>query len=65
MNGVFANYDDEPVERIIRRFNKVVDKAGVLSEVKNRRNYEKPSERKRREHSLSVFRGTKNRSDAV
>lgn len=38
----------EPVERALRRLKKKLDKEGTLKELRNRRHFEKPSERKRR-----------------
>ena len=37
----------EPVERMIKRFNKKVKRSGVLEEIRDRRFYEKPSKIKR------------------
>lgn len=41
--------DNESFEKALRRFKRKCEKAGVLSEVKRRRYYEKPSERRQRE----------------
>lgn len=38
----------EPVDRALRRLKKKLDKEGTLKELRNRRHYEKPSEKKRR-----------------
>ena len=35
--------DGEPFESALRRFKKAVEKAGVLSEIRKREHYEKPS----------------------
>ena len=40
---------DEPVEVLIRRFNREVSKAGILTELKKREFYEKPSLRRKRD----------------
>ncbi|MCX7770612.1 MAG: 30S ribosomal protein S21 [Proteobacteria bacterium] len=40
--------DGEDFERLLKRFKKEVEKAGILSELKKREFYEKPSERKKR-----------------
>lgn len=37
----------EPVDRALRRLKKKLDKEGTLKELRNRRHYEKPSEKKR------------------
>ena len=42
--------ENEPFEAALRRFKKSIEKEGVLSEVKKREHYEKPSvKRKRKE----------------
>ena len=41
-------YDDESFERAIRRFKKKCEKAGILSDLRKHRHYEKPSERRKR-----------------
>ncbi len=38
----------EPIDRALRRLKKKLDKEGTLKELRNRRHYEKPSEKKRR-----------------
>lgn len=43
MPGVFLNEDDYNFDIALRRFKKQVEKAGVLSEMKKRQHYEKPS----------------------
>ena len=39
---------DEPIERTIKRFSKKVKKEGVIEQYRDRRYYEKPSDRRRR-----------------
>jgi small subunit ribosomal protein S21 len=39
---------DESFESALRRFKKKIDKEGILKEVRDRKHYEKPSERKRK-----------------
>ena len=42
--------DDESFESLLRRFNKKVQQGGILSEIRRRESYEKPSvKRKRKE----------------
>jgi len=41
MRGVKVN-EDEPFEIALRRFKKHCERAGILSEVRNRQFYEKP-----------------------
>ena len=40
--------DDENFERALRRFKKKCEKAGILSDLRKHRHYEKPSERRKR-----------------
>ncbi len=40
-------HDDENFERALRRFKKQCDKAGILSDLRKHRQYEKPSERRK------------------
>jgi len=46
----------ENVERMLRRFKRVTESAGILAEMKSRRSYEKPSESKRRAFKDAVRR---------
>ncbi|MDR1241937.1 MAG: 30S ribosomal protein S21 [Deltaproteobacteria bacterium] len=43
MPGVYLNDDDFNFDIALRRFKKQVEKAGILSELKKRQHYEKPS----------------------
>ena len=45
----------EPVERALRRLKKKIDREGTIKDVRNRRAFEKPSERKRRKMKASKF----------
>jgi small subunit ribosomal protein S21 len=47
MNGIFVR-DGEPFDKALRRFSKTCEKAGVLSDIKRYRHYEKPSEERKR-----------------
>ena len=38
----------EPIDRALRRLKKKLDKEGTLKELRNRRHFEKPSEKTRR-----------------
>jgi len=40
--------ENESFEKALRRFNKTCMKEGILSEVRKRQHFEKPSERKKR-----------------
>ena len=39
---------DEPFEVALRRFKKKIEQEGILREVRDRKHYEKPSERRRK-----------------
>lgn len=39
---------NEPIEAVLRRFKKQCEKAGVLSEIKKREYYDKPSVKKKK-----------------
>ncbi|MBG0776458.1 MAG: 30S ribosomal protein S21 [Desulfovibrionaceae bacterium] len=43
MPGVFISDNDMSFDVALRRFKKQVEKAGILSELKKRQHYEKPS----------------------
>ena len=45
--------DDENFERALRRFKKKCEKAGILSDLRKHRHYEKPSERRKRKASAA------------
>ncbi len=59
--------EDEPIEVAIRRFKKQCEKAGVLSDVRKREFYEKPSVKRKkkaiaaRKRSLKRVGGDKRR----
>jgi len=47
-------HDDENVERALKRFKKKCEKAGILSDLRRRRHYEKPSERRKRKMNAAA-----------
>jgi small subunit ribosomal protein S21 len=47
MNGIYVR-EDEAFEKALRRFSKTCERAGILSDIKKYRHYEKPSEQKKR-----------------
>lgn len=49
-------YDNEPLERAMRRFKKKFEKAGILNDVKKRAYYEKPSVEKRVRRAKAIKR---------
>lgn len=40
--------ENESFEKVLKRFKRIVEKEGILTEVKRRQFYEKPSEKKKR-----------------
>jgi small subunit ribosomal protein S21 len=51
--------DNESIENALRRFKKKIQKAGILSEVKRRERYEKPSVKKKRKQEAAKKRRVK------
>ena len=51
--------DGEPFEGAFRRFKKACEKAGILSEVKKREHFEKPSVRKKKKSIAARKRALK------
>ena len=45
----------EPVEKALRRLKKKIDREGVLTDIRDHRHYEKPSERRRRKMKVARF----------
>ena len=45
----------EPVDHALRRLKKKIDREGTMKEVRTRRHFEKPSERKRRKMKVARF----------
>ncbi|MBU1887660.1 MAG: 30S ribosomal protein S21 [Candidatus Omnitrophica bacterium] len=43
----------EPLEKALRRFKKKIEREGILKQLKTRKHYEKPSEKKRRRQRAS------------
>ncbi len=40
--------EDEPFEKALRRFNRIVEQEGILSEIKKHQYFENPSEKRRK-----------------
>jgi len=51
--------DNEPFEIAIRRFKRACEKAGILSEVRRREFYEKPTQERKRMKAAAVKRTQK------
>ena len=47
-------HDDESFERALKRFKKKCEKAGILSDLRKHRHFEKPSEKRKRKLSAAV-----------
>lgn len=45
----------EPIDRALRRLKKKVDRENTLRDVRAKRHFEKPSERRRRKMKVSKF----------
>ncbi len=52
-------FEGEDFERLLKRFKKEVEKAGILSELKKREFYEKPSEKKKKKLKAARRRALK------
>lgn len=52
MTGVRVK-DGESFESALRRFKKMCERAGILSEIRKREHYEKPSEKKKRKAAMA------------
>jgi len=50
---------NEPIDKALRRLKRLMDHEGVLQEVKERRYYEKPSEKKRKKSARARTRKIK------
>ena len=54
--------ENEPVDIAIRRFKRAREKAGVLSDVRKREFYEKPTQVRKRKKAAAVKRAMKKNS---
>ena len=57
--------ENEPFDVALRRFKRSCEKAGVLSEVRRREFYEKPTQERKRKRAAAVKRHLKNLSREV
>ena len=62
MTGVIVR-PGESFEKALRRFTKTCEKAGILSDVKKKQRYEKPSEDRKRRLNQAVRRALKERTE--
>lgn len=51
--------DNEPFDVALRRFKRSCEKAGILSEVRRREFYEKPTQERKRKHAAAIKRHLK------
>ncbi len=51
--------ENEPFEVALRRFKRTCEKAGILSEIRRREHYEKPTEVRKRKAAAAVKRQLK------
>ncbi len=51
--------DNEPFDIALRRFKRACEKAGILSEVRRREFYEKPTQERKRKQAAAVKRHLK------
>jgi small subunit ribosomal protein S21 len=58
MTGVRIR-DGESFEGALKRFKKIVEKAGILTELRKREHYEKPSIKRKRKKIAAQKRGQK------
>ena len=54
-------HDDENFERALKRFKKKCEKAGILSDLRKHRHYEKPSERRKRKLNTAMRKNRRTR----
>ena len=54
-------HDDENFERVLKRFKKKCEKAGILSDLRKHRHYEKPSERRKRKLNTAMRKNRRTR----
>ena len=52
-------HDDENFERALKRFKKATEKAGILSEIRKREHYEKPSVKRKKKALAAKKRAVK------
>ena len=57
--------ENEPFEVALRRFKRSCEKAGVLSEVRRRESYEKPTQERKRKRAAAVKRHLKKLSREI
>jgi small subunit ribosomal protein S21 len=61
MNGVKAYGDNESVEKLLRKFKRLTEATGIITEVKEKMFYEKPSVIKRKKIKDAIRKAKKDR----
>ncbi|MEE9397717.1 MAG: 30S ribosomal protein S21 [Methylococcales bacterium] len=51
--------ENEPFDIALRRFKRICERAGVISEIRRRESYEKPTEERKRKAAAAVKRHLK------
>jgi len=51
--GTVTVEDNEPIDRVLKRFKKECQKSGIPAELRRREHYEKPSVRKKRKREAA------------
>ena len=59
-----TSYNNEPFERLLRRFKKAVDKSNILKDLRKKEYYEKPSAAKKRALAAAKKRWDKKRKES-
>ena len=54
----------EPVEKGLRRLKKLLDREGILKDMRNRKHYEKPGDKKRLKQARARTRAARDRREA-
>jgi small subunit ribosomal protein S21 len=54
--------ENEHFDAALRRFKRSCEKAGILSELRRRESYEKPTQERKRKHAAAVKRQLKSNS---
>jgi small subunit ribosomal protein S21 len=54
-------HEDESFDRALRRFKKKCERAGILSDLRKHRHYEKPSERRKRKMNAARRKARRSR----
>ena len=53
--------ENEPIDKVLKRFKKECQKSGIPAELRRREHYEKPSERKKRKMAAARRKNRRSR----